>query len=363
MRNHTVIDCHVHLRDVETVDSLETIRKHCGIDRMSIVCEFGREEVNDNPPAFVAKASYPDRFYMFGGLDHSNFFSDGEIEAPGFGEQVDRLIACGADGVKIIETKPTCRKYLPITIDSDYFEPFFARMEETQFPILWHSCDPEEFWDPDLTPEWAKKRGWGYDETFVPKETLYNEVANVLKRHPNLRIIFAHFFFLSAQLDRAAKLFDRYPTVHFDLAPGVEMLYNMSHDTARTREFFEQYSTRILFGTDIFSAHEPEVAKLRQGIVRRFLESSDEYRIPDGADFLLGPPEDGIMRGLSLSDTALDNIYRANFERLASPRPKPLNKPAAIAECERLVQVQAHFTKKKASDTPAWAAGKRLETE
>ena len=43
------------------------------------------------------------------------------------------------------------------------------------------------------------------------KEELYAEVDEVLRRHPNLRVIFAHFYFLSADLPRAARFFDAHP--------------------------------------------------------------------------------------------------------------------------------------------------------
>ncbi|MCL5103617.1 MAG: amidohydrolase [Armatimonadetes bacterium] len=355
-----VIDCHVHLRDAETVGNLETVREHCGIDRMSIVCQFGWDEVNDNPPGFVAKASHPERYYVFAGLDHSQYFSSGQIGEIGLASQVDRLIALGADGVKLIETKPTCRKYMRLTADSDYFDGFFARIEETGLPLLWHVADPEEFWDPNLTPEWAKKRGWGYDETFVAKEALYSEVDHILARYPRLNVIFAHFFFLSEDLDRASALFEKYTGVHFDLAPGVEMLYNMSRDPERTREFFERHCRRILFGTDIFSTYLPEIARHRQGIVRRFLETDDEYHVPDGADFLLGPPEDGVFQGLALSDGVLDAIYRGNFERLAGKRPKTLDLGLAIEECDRIACEQAAFTNQDLAYTAAQLASAKL---
>jgi len=333
-----ILDCHVHLRDLSGIQDLEEIRRRVGADRMNIVCVFGRENVNANPAAFVAKAEYPDRFYVFGGLDHSAHFSSGKIAAPSLAEQVDRLIALGADGIKMLENKPTHRKLLDIPVDGPYFEEYFARLEETGFPVLWHVCDPEEFWDPERTPGWAKERGWGYDDTFAPKEQLYAEVENVLERHPRLRIFFAHFYFLSADLRRAASLLDRFENVHLDLAPGIELLYNMSKDPSAVRDFFVRYSDRILFGTDISSDQPVEEARIRAGIVTRWLETEDEYRVPEGADFLLGPPEDGVMRGLRLPEDTLAKIYRLNFERLAGSKPRPLNRELAAEECERLAR-------------------------
>lgn len=339
---------------------LDSIRAHVGLDRMNIVCTMNRDNVNANPPAFVAKAEFPERFYVFAGLDHSACLSGGKVTGPSLAEQVDRLRALGADGIKMIENKPTSRKVLDIPVDSEYFEDYFARVEETGFPVLWHVNDPEEFWDPEETPSWARKRGWGYDDTFVKKETLYAEVENVLVRHPKLNIIFAHFYFLSADLPRAAALLDRFGGVRLDLAPGIEMLYNMSRDVAATRAFFEKYADRIVFGTDISSGQTPEEAKIRSGIVTRWLETDEEYRVPDAADFLLGPPEDGVIRGLSLPATVLSKIYRENFEAFATSHPKPLDRALAAEECERIAEEIDALRDERVEDNHARAAAVRL---
>lgn len=58
--------------------------------------------------------------------------------------------------------------------------------------------------------------------------------------------------------------------------------------------------------------------------------------MPEGADFLLGPPEDGIMRGLELPANVLEKIYHLNFERLTGPKPRLLDCNLAAEECKRL---------------------------
>jgi len=319
-RTHDVmmrlIDCHVHLGGVGNIENLNAIREHIGAERMGIACIYGREQANSNQAAFAAKAAFPDRFYVFAALDHSAHFSGGKVASPPLDEQVDRLIRAGADGIKLLETKPDRRKALGIAMDSDYFEPFFARVEELGVPLLWHVADPPEFWHADLTPKWAADHGWGYDETFPPYEQILGEVGNVLDRHPRLRVIFAHFLFLSGDLVRAGALLDRFAGVHLDLAPGIELYYNLSRDVAASREFFVRYADRIIFGSDIFGSLTLERAAHRAGIVRRFLETADEFRVPKGADEILGPPEDGIIRGLDLPKDALERICAVNFERL-----------------------------------------------
>jgi len=331
-----LIDNHIHFFGPENIDHVNAIADHIGADRMGVACLYSRETVNSNPAAYEAKRRHPDRFYVFAALDHSRWFSEGEISTPTLAEQIDRALAIGADGIKLLETKPDRRKLLDIPIDSDYFEGFFARAEEIGMPLLWHVADPPEFWDPELTPRWAAVQGWGYDETFTPYEQLLGEVENVLRRHPKLRVIFAHFLFLSGDLPRASALLDAYPGVHFDLAPGIELLYNLSKDPAAGRAFFQKYSDRLIYGTDIFGRLTLAEAAHRAGFILRWLETDDEFRVGEDADYLLGPPEDGVIRGMRLPPEVLAKIRYANFERLVGEAPRRLNEELARQECTRI---------------------------
>jgi len=158
----------------------------------------------------------------------------------------------------------------------------------------------------------------------------------VLAKYPRLRIVFAHFLFLSADLRRAGRLLDAYPGISLDMTPGIELLYTLSKNITETVEFFTSYSDRIIYGTDIISNLTFDVAEARSGILTRWLETADEYRLPDTADFNLGPPENGIMHGLSLPEDVIRKIYLSNFERLVGPRPRPLDTQAASEEAARI---------------------------
>ena len=334
-----IVDAHQHLRKVEEADRLVEIADVVGLDRFGIVCTTSPEQVNANPPALVCKARNPKRVWALCGLDHSKHMSRGVLDTPTLAEQVDRLIEIGADGINMIEGKPTTHRYLSVGLDEPYFEEYFARVEQRSFPILWHVNDPEEFWDPALLPGWAAQHDWGYDETDIQKEDQYEQVARVLERHPDLVVIFAHFYFFSAYLPRAAALLESFENVHLDIAPGIEMLYNMSKDVDATREFFTQWADRIVFGTDISSNQTDAEATARAGIVTRWLETSEIYRVPTEVDELLGDPEDGRIRGLSLGEDVLEKIYRTNFESIAGAEPRELNVKLATDECRRLASV------------------------
>jgi hypothetical protein len=96
-----------------------------------------------------------------------------------------------------------------------------------------------------------------------------------------------------------------------------------------------------------------EEGRLRAGIVFRWLESGDTFRVPAGADFLLGQPEDGVIRSLSLPDDALAKIYRSNFIRLVGPSPRPLQVGRAREECARLSSIAEALSGSPAAGTEA----------
>ena len=306
------------------------------------------------------KARHPKLFFVFAGPNHAEKLSGERVKTPSLVEQVESFVDMGCDGIKMIEGKPTSRQRMDIPVTDPYFADYWARVEELGMPIVWHVNDPEEFWDPTRIPGWAKKRNWGYSAGDVQKEQLYAEVDEVLVRHPGLRIIFAHFYFLSADLARAARFFDEHPTVHFDLAPGIEMLYNLSHDPGTSRAFFIEYADRIVFGTDLSSRQTVEQGRIRAGLVFRWLESEDTFRVPEAADFLLGPPEDGLIRGMSLPNDVLTRIYRDNLLRLVGSEPHALNAERAIKECKRLAGIAEALSSKPAAETEAALVARSL---
>jgi predicted TIM-barrel fold metal-dependent hydrolase len=312
------------------------------------------------PQSLLMKARHPDTFFVLAGLNHATWLSKGKVRGPGLAEQVGLLARIGCDGLKMIEGKPTSRQQMDIPVTDAYFADYWARVEQEGVPVLWHVNDPEEFWDPRRIPGWAKERNWGYGPKDAQKETLYAEVEEVLARHPRLKIAFAHFYFLSADLGRAGRFLDAHPSVSLDLAPGIEMLYNISRDPAAGRDFFVKYADRIVFGTDLMDRQTPAEGRIRAGLVFRWLETEDVFRVPPEADFLLGPPQDGVIRGMALPPDVLAKIYRENHVRRLGAKPAPLDVDAAIAECRRLAAVAEALSGKLAAETEAARAAAGL---
>ena len=348
LSNPQIVDCHVHFGDVEDADLILSIMRDAGFKRMNLLSIISPVRVNFNPEDMYMKAAYPDLFYIFGGLDYSSTLLGLGKAEPSLTEQVDTLIKIGFDGVKMVEGKPIARKLLGKPFDSDFYKEYFEHLEALQFPLLFHVNDPEEFWDPEKIPEWAKQRNWYYDETYPTKEDLYTEVENVLENCPKLKVIFAHFYFLSGDLERASSLLDNYKNVHLDITPGSEMYYDFSDKREEWRDFFIRYQDRILYGTDINNGMTLEQAVNHANRIRRFLETEDPLR------WGTYPGRREPLIGLKLPDHVTRKIYFENFERIVGEKPKPLDLEEAIKECERLAGLVSKLRVKEEFKALSW---------
>lgn len=328
-----IVDCHVHFGGVDLYDKMLADHERTGVDRFNIVvtpCMGAEGEQPKLAHALWFKRRRPDSVYVFGGLDYSGMVDRGrdEPDVP-LVDQLERIMALGCDGLKMLCGKPDTRKAIGQPLDGPLYEPLLARLEETRFPLLWHIADPPEFWNPQAVPLWAKQQNWWYDSSFPTKQQIDREAHSAFERHPGLNLILAHFFFISQDLETAASFLDNYPDFHFDLAPGVEMYHNFTQRRDETREFFIQYSDRILYGTDIGAGRHCTGPK-RGWMVRHWLETLDEFDVPD--DPLMTPDDRPPLRGIGLPADALEKIYAANFHRiLGHAGPAPLNN-AAVAE-------------------------------
>jgi predicted TIM-barrel fold metal-dependent hydrolase len=340
-----VVDAHIHFPHPELMGDLVAVMERIGLARANLVAVPDLQTINQNPALIHFKAHHPGRVYVCGALDYTQVWADPARAPDALAGQVATLKAIGFDGLKLVEGKPVVRKLLAMPFDGPQYAGMWAALEEHRFPVVFHVGDPEEFWDAERCPDWARAQGWFYgDPTYPLKEDLYTEVGRVLERHPDLRVIFAHFYFLSADLARAAELLDAYPHVCLDLTPGVEMYFNFARHLDAARDFFVRYQDRLVYGTDIGATavqRDPSQGLDRADslgrawIVRSFLESDGPFSAPEGIGHDLGMDSQG-FHGIALPPDALEKIYRANFERLFGPAPAPLDRDAALAELERM---------------------------
>jgi hypothetical protein len=232
--------------------------------------------------------------------------------------------------MKMLEGKPTTRKALKLSLDDPSIDPFYSFLEKKQFTMVMHVADPPAFWDREKIPDWAMERGWFYDESFVPYGRYYDEVENMLVKHPKLRAIFAHFFFLSDQSGRAQKFLDDHPSVFIDVTAGIEMYENFSKDPVFWRSFFIKNSGRIIYGTD---ATDNEIKNKDEGVALNGHGGMElEFLRTDHVFTHYGMT----VRGLGLPDDAQEKILYSNFTGLAGKEPKKMDIDAVLKEAAYL---------------------------
>jgi len=330
-----VIDCHVHFGNFGpggvqvTSDELEKL----GRFMVNVIDKGGLSQmyVTGCDAGLYLKAKYPKLFYAGGFAPWSGeTHTLPNVDWPNY---IRSLIRMGFDGIGEMGSKPVPRdKHTPL--DSDYYKGFWEACESFDFPVLCHVADPEEFWDEELAPDWAKRQGWVYYIGDYPaKEELYKEMENVLGMHPRLKVVLCHFYFISADLERASEFLSQYKNANLDLTLGIELMYNISRRRDDWRDFFIKYQDRIFFGTDIATWQTIQEATARVWLIRNFLESDEEFFTPPTADKLLTRYKEPFI-GLNLPEGVLKKIYCENFQRLWGHEPRKVDLNVAIETCE-----------------------------
>lgn len=319
-----VIDCHVHLwmlkesmeesAQTKQVEALEEILRETGMEQMFIFSGWSFPELR-------FKMLHPGHYYAGAYVPWSN--RTNEFKVKNWDEYIHEVKSKGFDGVGEMGSK-TALRHEHTPLDSEYYRGFWKACEDHDFPVLCHIGDVEDFWYEDKTPDWAKKRGWGYYNGDYPKmDELWAEIEKVLSSHPDLKISLCHFLFMSPDLEKASEFLDKYPNATLDLSLGVELMYNISRRRDDYRDFFKTHDDRIIFGTDIGMSKSLPEHQARVHMIRRFLETSDEFHTPDEADELLTRYKLHYI-GLDLPDSSLRKIYSGNFKRLWGKKPSPV---------------------------------------
>jgi predicted TIM-barrel fold metal-dependent hydrolase len=282
-----------------------------------------------NTEALLFKKVSNGRAYAFGSLDYTDHLRGKIMKAEHLVEQAKQLKASGFDGIKMWEGKPLAYITLPDQLDGPFFEPYFAWMEERSFPIILHLADAPRLWDPS-------RKGldlWSFAEAPYPsRHKMYAELETVLKRHPHLKIIFAHFLFLWNELDEARRILETHPSIAFDLTPGVEGYAQISQHIHQARQLFIDRQDQIIYGTDIgalplldSTAEFDLDREARQPwLVRTFLESNLDIPFPKQIGVVKGGFADQRLRGLALPQKVLEKIYYKNFEAIVGATPSSL---------------------------------------
>ncbi len=324
-----VIDSHMHLDEWGDRDFITCFDEYLSRDEIHTVniCAIPSAQANvcNNIMVGFYKLAHPHTF-AHGGIELIAVPIDNMPEGMDAVTQYHELMEIGFDGIKMLEGKPTQHKRIGKSLNHPSLNRLYKEIERDGTHLLMHINDPDEFWDEDRAPDWAKANGWAYlDGTFASYEQIQAQAIKILEDHPNIKITFAHFFFCGKTPEILEELFEKYPNLCVDLTPGGEMYVAFANNYDYYKNFFNKYSKRLVFGTDRCFPEEQSYANWCYDIVTTFLDT-DKTKVGY---------EDIPLEGLGLPEEKKNDIFFGNFERRVGKEPKPINKEKFRAYIEK----------------------------
>lgn len=319
-----IIDNHCHLIFPEKIeDSIkrgEEYVKELGLYKLAMLAlpHVDKPEMDyalENLKALYFKERMSIPVYAYCGF--ARYSDDGKENA----DYMKRMMTMGFDGWKSFEMHPRHHKFIGKGLGDPSFEDTLAFFEEAGIPIVCHLGDPRFHWNADEVNDWLREHGRFYDETFPTADELYDEMEQVLTRHPKLKIALAHFYFTSDDYEKSVHMLRDFENVFYDLTPGSEMFVNFSKDIKRWREFFIRFSDKLIMGSDLYATG---YGRDRHRLVRSFLEGTEPFDFNE---------EKRKIIPIHLSERELRSIYAGNAERFAGAEPRPVDRKKAYEYC------------------------------
>jgi predicted TIM-barrel fold metal-dependent hydrolase len=305
---YPVIDVHAH-DYAKTPEELDIwVKKMDSLGIAKIIILTGRS--GDAFRELVNRYSrYPSRFDLWCGFDYTGY------DQPGWSERaVAELEKCkemGAKGVGEISDKGRGLRFSntdpskAMHFDDPRMKPLLKRCGELGMPINVHVADPYWSYLPmDSTNDGLMNAyRWRIDLT---REGIFNHgqliqtLENAVRDNPNTTFIACHLANCDFDLSILGSLLDKYPNLYSDISAR---FYETSTIPRHARAFFEKYSNRLLFGTDMGT--DPKMYRF----TFRVVESSDDH-------FYYRYSYHWPLYGLGLSDKTLKRLYYQNAGRI-----------------------------------------------
>ena len=310
-------DCHMHIRGErkEEVFAMLDDAYSKGITDAALLALPSCYSISENLAVLYYKMCYSKiKVRAFGGLHLTDMFKNIPYET-----QVEKLLDLGCDGIKLYDMKPEIRYYNGRGIDNPAYDQMFSLMEERRTPVLIHANDPKEMWeqkDATHTDGLSIYRGCYIDKPYMGYREIKAECLSMLEKHPKLNVVFAHFFFLSPDLEEATRLMEQYPNLKVDLAPASDMYFHFAENISGWHDFFTKYSSRILFGTDL-SAYKDFNKEIIDLVYSVLTHDDTEFQMPCYGNWMI--------RGLGLDPSTVENICYNSFEQFVSAECKPID--------------------------------------
>ena len=269
-------------------------------------------------------SAFPGRFYTFAEPVYSRFLEPGYPQFQA--EAIERAQRAGAKGLKILKTlglylRENLTSGKLVRVDDPRFDPMWDACGQLNMPVAIHVSDPIAFFTPtdrfnERYEELNNHPDWSFYGRDYPSNAELLEARNrVFARHPKTKFLVLHVGNFAENLDNVSQNLVRFPNMTVDLAARIGEL---GRQPRRSRQFFDRFQDRILFGTDA-TPHGVETPQQLFGeklyeIYFRFLETADEYF--DYAPANVPPQGRWRIYGIDLPDPILQKVYHENAARL-----------------------------------------------
>ena len=252
----------------------------------------------------IRNSPYPDRFRVFANVNWEG------AGGPGWKEKamadLEQSVKNGAIGLKVFKELGLRNRKADgslLAVDDPDLDPIWDLAGKLNIPVIIHTAEPQEFFSPlDYHNErWLELNV--FPDRFRPPsqyptfEALMHQRDHMFAKHPNTRFIGAHMAWYANDLKRAAHLLDTLPNVSLETAA---VLYEFGRQPRATREFFEKYQDRIMFGKDTYEPSE-------YPFYWRVFETKDEY-----FDYYRDYHAFWKLYGMDLPDVVLKKLYYKN---------------------------------------------------
>lgn len=256
-------------------------------------------------------ARYKNRFEVWCGIDYTGFEKpDWEQRAVA---ELERCFRKGARGVGEMGDKGLGELYSTPTpgygvhIDNPRMKPILQKCATLRMPVSIHVA--EDLWmyenDDAHNDGLMNSSTWKVDMTkegILTHGQLIKTLENAVRDNPKTTFIACHLANTCADLSLLGNLFDKYPNLYADIAARYGELAPVPR---HVRAFFEKYSRRLVYGTDM------GFSKGMYEITFRILESADEHFYAKEFFNYHWP-----LHALQLSPQALENIYNKNGKKI-----------------------------------------------
>jgi predicted TIM-barrel fold metal-dependent hydrolase len=301
------IDIHNHFYRGMSKEELESRVKEMDKMNLAVMNNLSGRSGDINESLKNIQQNFPKRFTLFTNVDF------GDIDSPDWGQrmakQVEDDVKAGAMGLKIYKNlgiRATDKSGKRIQVDDPRIDPVWAKCGELGIPVLIHSADPKQFWDPiDKENErWLELKlhpGRRYGDKEVQWQQIIDEQHRMFKKHPKTKFINAHLGWYGNDLTKLSKMMDEMPNMYTEIGA---VIAELGRQPRAAKVFLTKYQDRVLFGKDSWAPAEYTT-------YFRVLETEDEY-------FLYHKRYHAFWRmyGIGLPDDVLKKIYYKNALKL-----------------------------------------------